>query len=58
MKNRSKSLACLITAALLVKNIRDAKIDSLLCGGAGGFTGQKFITKAGKLKGGGFHRNA
>ena len=34
-------------AALLVKNIRDAKIDSLLCGGAGGFTSQKFITKAG-----------
>lgn len=34
-------------AALLVKNIRDAKIDSLLCGGAGGFTSQKFITQAG-----------
>jgi branched-chain amino acid transport system substrate-binding protein len=34
-------------AAVLVKNIRDAKIDSLLCGGAGGFTSQKFITKAG-----------
>ena len=34
-------------AALLVKNIRDAKIDSLMCGGAGGFTSQKFITKAG-----------
>lgn len=33
--------------AVLVKNIRDAKIDSLLCGGAGGFTSQKFITKAG-----------
>jgi branched-chain amino acid transport system substrate-binding protein len=33
--------------ALLVKNIRDAKIDSLLCGGAGGFTSQKFITEAG-----------
>ena len=33
--------------ALLVKNIRDAKIDSLLCGGAGGFTSQKFITQAG-----------
>ena len=32
---------------MLVKNIRDAKIDSLLCGGAGGFTSQKFITKAG-----------
>ena len=34
-------------AALLVRNIREAKIDSLLCGGAGGFTSQKFITKAG-----------
>jgi branched-chain amino acid transport system substrate-binding protein len=34
-------------AAVLVKNIRDAKIDSLLVGGAGGFTSQKFITKAG-----------
>lgn len=34
-------------AALLVKNIRDAKIDSLLCGGAGGFTSQQFITQAG-----------
>jgi branched-chain amino acid transport system substrate-binding protein len=34
-------------AALLVKNIRDAKIDSLLVGGAGGFTSQKFIDKAG-----------
>ena len=34
-------------AALLVRNIRDAKIDSLLVGGAGGFTSQKFIDKAG-----------
>ena len=34
-------------AALLVKNIRDAKIDSLLVGGAGGFTSQKFIDNAG-----------
>jgi branched-chain amino acid transport system substrate-binding protein len=34
-------------AALLVKNIRDSKINSLLCGGAGGFTHQKFINKAG-----------
>jgi branched-chain amino acid transport system substrate-binding protein len=34
-------------AALLVKNIRDAKIDSLLVGGAGGFTSRKFIDKAG-----------
>ncbi len=33
--------------ALLVKNIRDAKINSLLAGGAGGFTSQKFITTAG-----------
>ncbi len=33
--------------ALLVKNLRDAKINSLLSGGAGGFTSQKFITKAG-----------
>jgi branched-chain amino acid transport system substrate-binding protein len=33
--------------ALLVKNIRDAKINSLLSGGAGGFTSQKFITTAG-----------
>ena len=33
--------------AVLVKNIRDAKINSLLCGGAGGFTSQKFITQAG-----------
>jgi branched-chain amino acid transport system substrate-binding protein len=34
-------------AALLVKNIRDSKINSLLSGGAGGFTHQKFINKAG-----------
>ena len=33
--------------ALLVKNIRDAKINSLLCGGAGGFTSPKFISTAG-----------
>ena len=33
--------------ALLVKNIREAKIKSLLCGGAGGFTSQKFISAAG-----------
>jgi branched-chain amino acid transport system substrate-binding protein len=33
--------------ALLVKNIRDAKINSLLSGGAGGFTSQKFINNAG-----------
>ena len=34
--------------ALLVKNIREAKINSLLSGGAGGFTSQKFITTAGE----------
>ena len=33
--------------ALLVKNIREAKINSLLSGGAGGFTSQKFVTEAG-----------
>jgi branched-chain amino acid transport system substrate-binding protein len=33
--------------ALLVKNIREAKISSLLSGGAGGFTSQKFISTAG-----------
>ncbi|MBW2486865.1 MAG: ABC transporter substrate-binding protein [Deltaproteobacteria bacterium] len=33
--------------AMLVKNIRDAKIKALLCGGAGGFTSQKFISAAG-----------
>jgi branched-chain amino acid transport system substrate-binding protein len=33
--------------ALLVKNIREAKIDSLLAGGAGGFTSEKFITTTG-----------
>ena len=33
--------------ALLVKNIREAKLNSLLCGGAGGFTSQKFILAAG-----------
>ena len=40
-------LSYLKDAALLVKNIRDAGIDSLLCGGAGGFTSQKFIASAG-----------
>jgi branched-chain amino acid transport system substrate-binding protein len=34
-------------AALLVKNIRELRINSLLCGGAGGFTHQKFIQKTG-----------
>ena len=35
-------------AALLVKLIDEMKIDSLLSGGAGGFTHQKFIDKSGK----------
>ncbi len=34
-------------AALLTKTIRESKINSLLCGGAGGFTHKKFINKAG-----------
>ena len=33
--------------AMLVKNIRDVKLNSLLCGGAGGFTSPKFIIAAG-----------
>ena len=33
--------------ALLVKHIRELGINSLLCGGAGGFTHQKFLDKAG-----------
>ena len=33
--------------AMLVKNIRDAKLNSLLCGGAGGFTSPKLIAAAG-----------
>jgi branched-chain amino acid transport system substrate-binding protein len=36
-------------AILLVKKIRESKINSLLCGGAGGFTSQKFVKKAGAL---------
>lgn len=36
-------------AALLVKTIREYGIHSLLCGGAGGFTHQKFIQKAGSF---------
>lgn len=32
----------------LVKAIRELKIDTLLCGGAGGFTSQEFIKRAGK----------
>jgi branched-chain amino acid transport system substrate-binding protein len=39
-------------AALLVKNIRESKINALLCGGAGGFTHQKFINKAGDVANG------
>ena len=35
--------------ALLVKNIRQLQIKSILCGGAGGFTHQKFIKKTGEL---------
>ncbi len=34
-------------AALLTKTIKESKINSLLCGGAGGFTHKKFIEKAG-----------
>jgi branched-chain amino acid transport system substrate-binding protein len=34
-------------AALLVKTIRESKLNSLLAGGAGGFTSQKFVTEAG-----------
>jgi branched-chain amino acid transport system substrate-binding protein len=34
-------------AVILVKKIRELKIDSLLIGGAGGFTSHKFITMAG-----------
>ncbi|MDH3671676.1 MAG: ABC transporter substrate-binding protein [Gammaproteobacteria bacterium] len=34
-------------AVLLVKTLRERKIDSLLIGGAGGFTHQKFISMAG-----------
>jgi branched-chain amino acid transport system substrate-binding protein len=35
--------------ALLLKKLRELGIDALLCGGAGGFTHQKFITKAGEV---------
>ncbi len=35
-------------AVLLVKNINALKINALLCGGAGGFTHQKFLDKAGR----------
>jgi branched-chain amino acid transport system substrate-binding protein len=34
-------------AVLLVKKIRELKIDSLVCGGAGGYTSQKFIAATG-----------
>lgn len=36
-------------AALLTKTIKESKINSLLCGGAGGFTHKKFINKTGKF---------
>ena len=36
-------------AALLTKTIKESKINSLLCGGAGGFTHKKFINKIGDL---------
>jgi branched-chain amino acid transport system substrate-binding protein len=36
-------------AALLVKEIQQLNIKSLMCGGAGGFTHQKFINKAGDV---------
>ncbi len=32
----------------LVRAIREVKIDTLLCGGAGGFTSQEFVKRAGK----------
>ena len=35
--------------ALLVKSIRKMQIESILCGGAGGFTHQKFIEKTGEF---------
>ena len=35
-------------AALLTKTIKESKINSLLCGGAGGFTHKKFINKSGE----------
>jgi branched-chain amino acid transport system substrate-binding protein len=34
--------------AALVKAIREVKLETLLCGGAGGFTSQEFIKRAGK----------
>jgi branched-chain amino acid transport system substrate-binding protein len=36
-------------AALLTKTIKASKINSLLCGGAGGFTHKKFINEAGEF---------
>jgi branched-chain amino acid transport system substrate-binding protein len=41
-------LSRLDDGAALVKAIREVKIDALLCGGAGGFTSQEFIKRAGK----------
>jgi len=34
--------------AVLVKAIREVKLETVLCGGAGGFTSQEFIKRAGK----------
>jgi branched-chain amino acid transport system substrate-binding protein len=34
-------------AAMLVNKIRESKLNSLLCGGAGGFTSPEFVKKAG-----------
>jgi branched-chain amino acid transport system substrate-binding protein len=36
-------------AAMMVKNIRESKINSLLCGGAMGYTHKKFINETGEL---------
>ncbi len=36
-------------AAMMVKNIRESKINSLLCGGAMGYTHKKFIIETGEL---------
>ncbi|UCD89312.1 MAG: ABC transporter substrate-binding protein [Desulfobacterales bacterium] len=41
-------------AAMLTKTIRESKINSLLCGGAGGFTHQKFLSQSLLSKPGGF----
>jgi branched-chain amino acid transport system substrate-binding protein len=36
-------------ASLMTKTIKESKINSLLCGGAGGFTHKKFIDKTGEF---------